>query len=68
MIMKESYIWLTARVLIESYGDNAETEAALRCKHASQEGSLSIFRVWKRVEAAVIVLRYGAVGADIQAH
>jgi hypothetical protein len=68
MTMRECDIWLTARVLIECYGDNAEIEAALRYRRASQEGNLNCFKVWKCVQAAVISLRYGASGTDVQAH
>lgn len=55
--MEEIDIWRTAQILIDSHGDRAEAQAAMRADKALEDGYADAVNVWKRVMRTVAELQ-----------
>jgi hypothetical protein len=55
--MEEIKVWRTAKILIDSYGDEAWLEAAQRTDYALAECKLEVAAVWTRVWKAIQALQ-----------
>jgi hypothetical protein len=55
--MDEADIVHTAKLMIEQYGVEAESQAALRADKAFLDGAVEMEQSWKRVIAAIRTLR-----------
>lgn len=55
--MEEIDIWRTAKLLIDSHGENAWLEAAQRADYALLERQLAVAAVWTRIWRAVEALQ-----------
>ena len=51
--MDETDITRTAKLMIEQYGTQAESQAALKADKAFLEGNVELEQTWKRVVAAI---------------
>jgi hypothetical protein len=51
--LQELDIWRTAQILIDSHGEDASTQAAMREDYALEDGNLAAVSVWRRVMLAV---------------
>jgi len=63
--MIERDIWLTANLMINQYGKDAEIEVAMRVDEMLRRGDLGGRGVWRRVLNAVRSLTTTAVDAPI---
>jgi len=55
--VEEIDIWRTAKLLIDSHGENAWLEAAQRADYALLERQLAVAAVWTRIWRAVEALQ-----------
>lgn len=53
MAVSDIDIWRTAKILIDSHGENAWLEASQRADHAVEDNNSDGVKVWKRVLAAI---------------
>jgi hypothetical protein len=51
--VEEIDIWRTAKILIDSHGEDAWLEASQRADHALEDSNSECVKVWKRVVAAI---------------
>ena len=51
--MEEIDIWRTAKILIDSHGEQAELQAAMRADQLLNEGDTAGFAAMKRVVSAI---------------
>lgn len=66
--MDEIDIWRTAKLLMDTHGDTASMEAAMRADAALDNGELAAVDVWKRVMRAVENLQRTAPQAGARAN
>lgn len=62
--MDDVDIWLTANLLIETHGENAGLQAALRADNALDGGFPGIVNVWMRVMRAIEELQRTSLKPD----
>jgi hypothetical protein len=55
--MDEIDVLHTAKLMLEQYGVEAESQAALRVDKAFLDGDVELEQTWKRVVAAIRALR-----------
>jgi len=55
--LEEIDIWRTAKILIDSHGDQAKLQAAMRADKALEDGYPDAVHVWKRVMRAIADLQ-----------
>lgn len=58
--MIECDIWRAAHVMIETHGDQAERQAALKAKEMLETGDSSWIAAWNQIATAIVVLRVAA--------
>jgi hypothetical protein len=58
--MLEADIWHAAQLMIETHGDQAELQAALKTEEMLEQGDPAGRDAWKKIMNAIIVLRVAA--------
>jgi hypothetical protein len=60
--MLEVDVWRAADLMIETHGDQAEKQAALKTEQLLEKGDMAGVVAWKNIMGAIIVLRAATPG------
>jgi hypothetical protein len=66
--MEDIDIWRTAKLLIETHGDEAAMQAAMRADEALDNGEMAAMNVWRKVMRSVEELQRTGPKPGEQSH
>ena len=67
-MIQEIDLWRCAYLLLQHYGDQAETEAATRAERLQNAGDQEGASVWRRIRQAIEDLKPGPPPKDTSVH